>query len=59
MPLLSRMHGKLFSTGEGMIQRMKEAIEFHIEGLQERKTSISELSTKAVSIDVTVCTQAL
>ena len=41
-------------TEEKTIQRMKEAIEFHIEGLREEKTSIPTPSTKAVSVDVTV-----
>jgi predicted RNase H-like HicB family nuclease len=33
---------------------MKDAIEFHIEGLREEKTAIPVPSTKAVSVDVTV-----
>jgi len=33
---------------------MKEAIEFHIEGLREEKTSIPAPSTKAVSVDVII-----
>ena len=41
-------------TEEETIQRMKEAIEFHIEGLREEKTSIPTPSTKAISVDVTV-----
>ncbi len=41
-------------TEEETIQRMKEAIEFHIEGLREGKKSIPAPSTKAVSVDVTV-----
>jgi len=41
-------------TEEETIQRMKEAIEFYIEGLREEKTSIPTPSTKAVSVDVTV-----
>jgi predicted RNase H-like HicB family nuclease len=41
-------------TEEETIQRMKDAIEFHIEGLQEKKTAIPVPSTKAASVDVTV-----
>ena len=41
-------------TEEETIQRMKEAIEFHIKGLREQKTSIPTPSTKAVSVDVMV-----
>jgi predicted RNase H-like HicB family nuclease len=41
-------------TEEETVQRMKEAIEFHIEGLREGKTSITVPSTKAVSVEVTV-----
>jgi predicted RNase H-like HicB family nuclease len=41
-------------TEEETIHRMKEAIEFHIEGLQEEKASIPAPSTKAVSVDVVV-----
>lgn len=41
-------------TEEETIQRMKEAIEFHIEGLREGKKSVPTPSTKAVSVDVTV-----
>jgi len=41
-------------TEEETIQRMKETIEFHIEGLREEKTSIPTASTKAVSVDVKV-----
>jgi predicted RNase H-like HicB family nuclease len=33
---------------------MKDAIVFHIEGLQEKKTAIPVPSTKAASVDVTV-----
>ena len=41
-------------TEEETVQRMKEAIEFHIEGLRECKTSIPAPTTKAVSVEVTV-----
>ncbi len=41
-------------TEEETIKRMKEAIEFHIEGLREGKKSIPAPSTKAVSVDVAV-----
>ena len=41
-------------TEDETVQRMKEAIEFHIEGLREGKTSIPTPSTKAVSIEVTI-----
>ena len=41
-------------TEEETIQRMKEAFEFHIEGLREEKVSIPAPSTKAVSVDVAV-----
>lgn len=41
-------------TEEETIQRMKDAIEFHIEGLQEEKIAIPVPSTKTVSVDVTV-----
>lgn len=41
-------------TEEETVQRMKEAIEFHIEALREDKTSIPAPSTKAVSVEVTV-----
>jgi len=41
-------------TEEETIQRMKEALEFHIEGLREEKRSIPAPSTKAVSVEVTV-----
>jgi predicted RNase H-like HicB family nuclease len=40
------------STVEGTIQRMKEAIEFHIQGLKEERLAIPEPSAKAVSIEV-------
>ena len=42
------------STPEETIPRMKEAIEFQIEGLREEKIAIPVPSTKAVSIEVTV-----
>jgi len=41
-------------TEEETIQRIKETIEFHIEGLREGKKSIPAPSTKAVSVDVAV-----
>ncbi|MGB3457861.1 HicB family protein [ANME-1 cluster archaeon AG-394-G06] len=41
------------STVEETIQRMKEAIKFHLEGLKEGEIAIPEPSTKAVSIEVT------
>ena len=41
------------STVEKTIQRMKEAIKFHLEGLKEGEIAIPEPSTKAVSIEVT------
>ena len=41
------------STVEKTIQRMKEAIKFHLEGLKESEIAIPEPSTKAVSIEVT------
>jgi predicted RNase H-like HicB family nuclease len=41
------------STLEETIQRMKEAIKFHLEGLKEEKIAIPEPSTKAVSIEIT------
>jgi len=41
------------STIEETIQRMKEAIKFHLEGLKEGEIAIPEPSTKAVSIEVT------
>jgi predicted RNase H-like HicB family nuclease len=37
---------------EETTQRMKEAIEFHIEGLEREKMPIPEPSTAAVSIEV-------
>ena len=40
------------ATVEGTIQRMKEAIEFHIQGLRKERLAIPEPSTKAVSIEV-------
>jgi predicted RNase H-like HicB family nuclease len=41
------------STIEETIQRMKEAIKFHLEGLKEGEIAIPEPPTKAVSIEVT------
>jgi len=40
------------ATVEETTQRMKEAIEFHIEGLEREKMPIPEPSTAAVSIEV-------
>jgi predicted RNase H-like HicB family nuclease len=40
------------ATVEETTQRMKEAIEFHIEGLEREKMPIPEPSTKAASIEV-------
>lgn len=40
------------TTVEETTQRMKEAIEFHIEGLEREKMPIPEPSTAAVSIEV-------
>ena len=40
------------ATVEETTQRMKEAIEFHIEGLERGKMPIPEPSTAAVSIEV-------
>jgi len=42
------------STQEETIQRMKEAIKFHLEGLKKEKISIPEPSTRAVSIGIVV-----
>ena len=42
------------STIEETIERMKEAIEFHIEGLKEEEITIPEPFTKAISIGVAV-----
>jgi len=39
-------------TVEGTIQRMKEAIEFHIQGLKKERLAIPEPSAKAVSVEV-------
>lgn len=39
-------------TVEETIQRMKQAIELHIEGLKREKMAIPKPSTKAVSIEV-------
>jgi predicted RNase H-like HicB family nuclease len=41
-------------TEEETIQRMKEAIVFHIAGLRKEKATIPTPSTKAVSVDVVV-----
>lgn len=40
------------ATVEETTQRMKEAIEFHIEGLERENMPIPEPSTTAVSIEV-------
>ena len=40
------------STAEEVTQRMKEAIDFHIEGLKRESIAIPAPSTKAVSIDI-------
>jgi len=40
------------ATVEETTQRMKEAIEFHIEGSEREKMPIPEPSTAAVSIEV-------
>jgi len=42
------------SSIEETIERMKEAIEFHIEGLKEEEIIIPEPFAKAVSIEVVV-----
>jgi len=39
---------------EETIERMKEAIAFHIEGLKKEGLRISEATTTAVSIEVVV-----
>ena len=41
-------------TPEETIQRMKEAIKFHLEGFKKEKIAIPESSTKAVSIGIAV-----
>jgi len=41
-----------YSMGE-TVNRMREAIKFHLEGLKEEKIDIPKPSTKVVSIDVT------
>lgn len=41
-------------TEEETVQKMKEAIEFHIEGLRGGKTSIPAPTTKAVYVEVPV-----
>jgi len=40
------------ATVEETTQRMKEAIEFHIEGLEREKMPVPEPSTEAISIEV-------
>ncbi len=42
------------STVDETIQRMKEALEFHIEGVKEERVAIPEPSTRAVSIEVAI-----
>ena len=42
------------STVEETIQRMKEAIIFHLEGLKREKIAIPPPSTKAVTIGVAI-----
>lgn len=42
------------ATMEGTTERMKEAIEFHIEGLEREKMPIPGPSTAAVSVEVAV-----
>ena len=42
------------STIEETIERMKETIEFHIEGLKEEEITIPEPFAKAISIEVAV-----
>mgnify|MGYP001420357156 CR=1 FL=1 len=41
-------------TEEEAIKRMKMAIEFHIEGLQEEKAAVPSPSPTSVSVEVTV-----
>ena len=41
-------------TVEETVERMKEAIKFHLEGLKREGMSIPEPSTEATSIEVTV-----
>ncbi|RLI81865.1 type II toxin-antitoxin system HicB family antitoxin [Archaeoglobales archaeon] len=42
------------STTEETIERMKEAIKFHIEGLKKEGLKIPEPTTTAVSVEVVV-----
>jgi len=42
------------ATVEETIQRMKKAVEFHLEGLKREKLPIPQPSTEAVVIDVAV-----
>lgn len=42
------------ATIEEIIQRMKKAVEFHLEGLKREKLPIPQPSTEAVVIDVAV-----
>jgi predicted RNase H-like HicB family nuclease len=41
-------------TTDETIQRMKEAIEFHLEGLKEENIAIPEPTTQVTSVEVTV-----
>ena len=41
------------ATLEEAAQRMKEAIEFHIEGLEKENLPIPEPCTEAVSVEIT------
>lgn len=41
-------------TTEETIHKMKEAIEFHLEGLKEENMAIPEPTTQVTSIEVTV-----
>ena len=41
-------------TTEETIQRMKEAMEFHLEGLKEENIAIPEPTTQVTSVEVTV-----
>ena len=41
-------------TTEEIIQNMKEAIRFHLEGLKEENIAIPEPTTQVTSVEVTV-----
>ncbi len=41
-------------TTEETIRRIKEAIEFHLEGLKEENVAIPEPTTQVISIEVSV-----